>query len=353
MAQKIEAHMRPGGARWRLPALHLGVLLLLLLAAIVISSGIGSVHLSPRTVLAALAHRPQAGEVHAIVMDLRLPRALAAAMVGAGLAVAGLLFQGLFRNPLADPFVLGSSGGAAFGGAVAVLLLPSLSLVGFSATALLAFLGSIGAIAIVYALASSGRRTSVSGMLLAGFAVATLLNAMTSGLVIWRETANMGAAQILAAWLHGQISVPTWSQLAIVAGLSVLGMAATVPLSARLNTLALGEDYARQLGINLERTRIAIVLTASLLTSLSVSLGGIISFVGLLIPHLARLILGPDHVRLLPVCILTGALFLVVADTFARSIRAPYELPVGMLTAFVGGPVFLYLLRRYRREVYL
>jgi iron complex transport system permease protein len=328
------------------------LLLVLLLAAIVISSGIGSVHISSRAVLAAVVHRAQAGDVRAIVMDLRLPRAIAAALVGAGLSVAGLLFQGLFRNPLADPFVLGSSGGAALGGAVAVLWLPSLSLVGFSATALLAFLGSIGAIAIVYAFASSGRKTSVMGMLLAGFAVATMLYAMTSGLVIWQEASNTGA-QILAVWLHGQISVPTWPQLAVVAGLSAVGMAAAVPLAARLNTLALGDDYALQLGLDLERTRICIVLAASLLTAVSVSLGGIISFVGLLIPHLARLMLGPDHVRLLPVCILTGALFLVVADTFARSIRAPYELPVGILTAFVGGPLFLYLLRRHRREVYL
>jgi iron complex transport system permease protein len=342
-----------GTRRTRLSTFHVGLLLLiLLLAAIVISSGIGSVHISPKTVLGVLANRPAAADLRAIVMDLRLPRAIAAAIVGAGLAAAGLLFQGLFRNPLADPFVLGSSGGAALGGAVAVLWLPTLSFLGFSATALMAFVGSIAAIAVVYVLASRGSKTSVSGMLLAGFAVATMLNAMTSGLVIWQEASNSGA-QILAAWLHGQISVPTWPQLAVATVLAAAGIAAAVPLSARLNTLALGDDYAQQLGLNLEHTRMAIVIVASLLTAVSVSLGGIISFVGLLIPHLVRLVRGPDHVRLLPVCVLAGALFLVIADTFARSIRAPYELPVGMLTAFVGGPAFLYLLRRHRREVYL
>jgi iron complex transport system permease protein len=344
----VIAERRPS----RLSTLRLALLLLILLAgAILLSIGIGPVHISSRTVLAVLAGRPQAAGVRAIIMDLRLPRALAAAVVGAGLAAAGLLFQGLFRNPLADPFVLGSSGGAALGGAVAVLWLPALSLVGFSATALLAFLGSIAAIAMVYALSSRGRKTSVSGMLLAGFAVATMLNAMTSGLVIWE--ANNAGAQILAAWLHGQISVPVWPQLAVATALTALGLAATVPLSARLNTLALGDEYAQQLGLHLERTRMAIVIAASLLTAVAVSLGGIISFVGLLVPHLVRLVRGPDHVRLLPVCVLAGALFLVIADTFARSIHPPYELPVGMLTAFVGGPAFLYLLRRHRREVYL
>lgn len=348
MAQEIAEDR----SRSKSALLNSGWLLLLLLAAIVISSGIGPVHVSPRAVVAALLHRAQAGDVRAIVMDLRLPRAIAAAVVGAGLSVAGLLFQGLFRNPLADPFVLGSSGGAALGASIAVLWLPSLSLLGFSATALLAFLGSVSAIAIVYALVSSGRRSSTAVMLLAGFAVATMLNAITSGLVLWQEATNTGA-QILAAWLHGQISVPTWPQLALLSGLAAAGILAAAPLASRLNTLALGDDYARQLGLDLERTRIAIVLAASLLTAVSVSLGGIISFVGLLIPHLARLVLGPDHVRLLPVCVLAGALFLVIADAVARSLRAPYELPVGILTAAIGGPVFVYLLRRHRREVYL
>jgi iron complex transport system permease protein len=135
--------------------------------------------------------------------------------------------------------------------------------------------------------------------------------------------------------------------------MTVLGMAAAVILSGRLNTFALGDDYAQQLGLNLERTRIAIVVTASLLTAVAVCLSGIVGFVGLLIPHLVRLALGPDHTRLLPLSALSGALFLVIADTFARSIRPPYELPVGMLTAILGGPAFLYVLRRHRHEVYL
>ena len=326
---------------------------MVLLGAIVISCGVGPVHLSPRVVLAVLTGRLQAEDLRAIVLGLRLPRALAAAVVGAGLAGAGVLFQGLFRNPLADPFVLGSSGGAALGGAAAILLVPSLSFAGFGATALLAFVGANVSIVIVYVLAGLDRRTSVTGMLLAGFAVGTMLNALTAGLMLWQESTGSTGARILGAWLHGEIGVPNWSQLGIVAGMEAVGLAAAVALSVRLNTFALGDDYARQLGLDVERTRIAIVVAASLLTAVAVCLSGIVGFVGLLVPHLVRLMLGPDHTRLLPVCVLSGALFLVIADTFARSIWAPYELPVGMLTAILGGPAFVYVLRRYRREVYL
>ena len=338
--------------RWRFTLLG-AVLLLLLLGAVIVSSGVGPAHISPGAVCAVLTGRSRAEDIRAIVLGLRLPRALAAAVVGAGLSAAGVLFQGLFRNPLADPFVLGSSGGAALGGAAAILLLPSLTFAGFGATALCAFLGSNVAIAIVYALASLDRRASVTGMLLAGFVVGTMLNAITSGLVLWQEASGGMGARILGAWLHGEISAPAWTELEIVGALTAVGLAAACILSGRLNTFALGDDYAQQLGLNLERTRIGIVVTASLLTAVAVCLSGIVGFVGLLIPHVVRLALGPDHTRLLPVSALGGALFLVVADTFARSIHPPYELPVGMLTAILGGPAFLLVLRRHRREVYL
>jgi iron complex transport system permease protein len=349
-ASPISAPQR--GARWRMPVLVLG-LLLLLVGAVIVSSGVGPARISPGQVLAVLTGRSQAEDIRAIVLGLRLPRALAAAVVGAGLSAAGVLFQGLFRNPLADPFVLGSSGGAALGGAAAILLIPSLTFAGFGATALCAFLGSNVAIAIVYGLASLDRRASVTGMLLAGFVVGTMLNAITSGLVLWQESNGGMGARILGAWLHGEISAPSWTELEIVFALAAAGLAAAAVLAERLNTFALGDDYAQQLGLNLEHTRIGIVVTASLLTAVAVCLSGIVGFVGLLIPHLVRLVQGPDHRRLLPVSALGGAVFLVIADTFARSIRPPYELPVGILTAILGGPAFLYVLRRHRHEVYL
>ena len=157
-------------------------------------------------------------------------------------------------------------------------------------------------------------------------------------------------ARIIGAWLHGVIGVPEWRQLAVTLVLLALGMLAAYPLMRRLNTLALGDEYAHQLGIRVEATRIGIVLVGSLLTAVAVSLGGLISFAGLIVPHVARLLLGPDHVRLLPVTALAGAIFLVVTDTLARTLFAPTEVPVGILMVLIGGPFFLCLLRRHKRE---
>jgi iron complex transport system permease protein len=156
--------------------------------------------------------------------------------------------------------------------------------------------------------------------------------------------------RVLASWLHGTIAQPTWGQLAIAGAMLVLGLAGSFPLARRLNTLALGEEYATHLGIDVQRTRIAVIIIGSLLTAGAVALGGLISFVGLVVPHMMRMLLGPDHTRLLPVTALAGAVFLLLADTAARTIIAPAELSVGVLTAFIGGPFFLYLLRKTKQE---
>jgi iron complex transport system permease protein len=170
------------------------------------------------------------------------------------------------------------------------------------------------------------------------------------------ESFDQGFGQgmhVLSSWLHGTITEPTWPQLAIVSAMLAIGLAGSAPLARRLNTLALGEEYAMHLGVSVQQTRIAVIVVGSVLTAAAVALGGLISFAGLIIPHTMRMILGPDHVRLLPSTALAGALFLLVADTAARTIIAPSELPVGVLTAFIGGPFFLYLLRKARREVML
>jgi iron complex transport system permease protein len=263
-----------------------------------------------------------------------------------------VLFQGLFRNPLADPFVLGASGGAALGGAVAVFLVPALSFAGVGAIELLAFAGSLLAMAIVWNLAKAGGRFAVENMLLAGFAIGTMLNAATAALELRQEATNSGM-RILAAWLHGEVTVPSWTQLSVVAILEVVALIAALPLARQLNTLALSEEYAAQLGVRVERLQILVVITGSILTALAVSLGGLIGFVGLLVPHFLRLIFGPDHFRLLPSAALSGAVFLIVADTIARTAFAPTEIPVGMLTAFLGGPAFLYLLNHRQRSTSL
>ncbi len=325
------------------------ILVVTLLLAIVFATALGAVRLPLMEVVRAFLHPSKAGEAGEIIFGLRLPRVLAAALVGAALSATGVLFQGLFRNPLADPFVLGTSGGAALGGAIGIFLIPALSFAGFSATALLAFVGSVLTMVLVWYLARAGGRFAMETLLLAGFAIGTMLNAATVVFEM-REEASSSGLRVLAAWLHGQLSIPAWSQLGLVTPLVIVSIFLGLPLASRLNTLALGEEYAEQLGVHVSRVRMGTVIIGSLLTALAVSLGGLIGFVGLLVPHFLRILIGPDHVRLLPAAALGGAIFLILADTFARIAFAPTEIPVGVFTAFLGGPAFLYLLNHRSRE---
>lgn len=322
---------------------------MLLLLAIIVSAGMGAVKLSTAEVLRALLHPAEAGDTGIILFTLRLPRVFAAGLAGAALSATGVLFQGLFRNPLADPFVLGASGGAALGGAIAVFLVPSLTFAGVGAIELLAFGGALLAMAIVWTLAKAGGHFAIENMLLAGFAIGTMLSAATAALEMRQEATNPGM-RILAAWLHGEVTVPSWTQLIFVAIIEVVVIIFAMPLARQLNTLALSEEYAAQLGVRVERLQVIVIVTGSILTALAVSMSGLIGFVGLLVPHFLRLIFGPDHFRLLPSAALGGAIFLIVADTIARTVFAPTEIPVGILTAFLGGPAFLYLLNHRQRS---
>jgi iron complex transport system permease protein len=201
--------------------------------------------------------------------------------------------------------------------------------------------------ALVYALARSRGGTEIVTLLLAGFAVSTILGNFT---YLFEIMDTGTGTRILLSWLRGAIGIPQWPQLAVAVALLLLATIAATPLTRRLNTLALGDEYAGQLGLRVEYTRVGIILTGSLLTAVAVSLGGLISFAGLIIPHIARLLLGPDNTRLLPVTALGGAIFLVLADTLARTLLAPSEIPVGILMALLGGPFFLYLLRQSKRS---
>ena len=333
---------------WRTGSV-LAVLFTGLLFSIAVATVFGPVRLSLHDVLRTFLHPSRASEAQAIIVGLRLPRVLAAAVVGAALAATGVLFQGLFRNPLADPFVLGTSGGAALGGALGVFLLPALSFAGFGATAVLAFCGSVLTMILVWSVARSSGHFAMETLLLAGFAIGTMLNSATVVFELHEEASNSGL-RVLAAWLHGEISVPAWSQLGLLAPLVAMGIGLGLPVAGRLNTLALGEEYAAQLGVDVARVRVATVVLGSLLTAAAVSLGGLIGFVGLLVPHFLRILIGPNHVRLLAASALGGAIFLILSDTFARTLFAPTEIPVGVFTAFLGGPAFLYLLNRRSRE---
>jgi iron complex transport system permease protein len=324
-----------------------------LLAATLLSIGTGAVHIAPSAIFAAILEgHSLAATQRVILVQVRLPRILASGLVGSALAVAGLLFQGLFRNPLADPYVIGSSGGAIFGASLGIYFFSQISIFGFSATALLAFAGSAATIALVYWLAHARGHTQVVTLLLAGFAVSTMLNNSTYFFELL-DKSDGSENRILLSWLHGVIGIPPWKQLVVSTALLIFATVAALPLARRLNTLALGDEYAHQLGIRVELTRVGIILIGSLLTAVAVSLGGLISFAGLIVPHVARLLLGPDHVRLLPITALAGAIFLTLADTFARTLFAPAEVPVGILMAFIGCPFFLYLLRKTKRSYVL
>jgi iron complex transport system permease protein len=329
------------------------LLVVMLVIAVLFSLATGAVRVSPGAILSAVfGNHPLTTTQQIILLQIRLPRILASGVVGAALAVSGLMFQGLFRNPLADPYVIGSSGGAVLGACIGIFFFSQLSLFGFSATALLAFAGSVVTMVIVYSLARTNGRTNVITLLLAGFAISTMLGYSS----YFFEAFDSGSGTnhlILLSWLHGVIGIPRWTQLSVTGALFLLATLAAAPMMRRLNTLALGDEYAQQLGLRVEYTRVGIILTGSLLTAVAVSLGGLISFAGLIVPHIARLLLGPDHVRLLPVTALSGAIFLVIADTLARSVLAPIEIPVGILMAFLGGPFFLYLLRKTKRSYVL
>ena len=338
--------MRPGSA--------VACLVVLLALSVPLAVSVGAVAIPLRTTLHGLlgglggASSTEARSQQTILFDIRLPRALCAAVIGAALSIGGLLYQGLFRNPMAEPYVIGSSGGAALGAAVS-LIVPRLDLFGFSATATMAFLFSMATVMTVYAIARVNGRVAVVSLLLAGLAFSAMLEFATWFLTsLDRDGAR--AARLLGLWLHGAVSTPTYNQLLGSLALLAICLVAAVPMTGQLNTLALGDEQAQSLGIPLEWTRAAIIILGSLLTALAVSLGGIIGFVGLIVPHFLRMLFGPDHRTLLPLCALGGAIFLLAADTLARTLLAPAEMPVGVLTAFIGGPAFLYLLRRSRRE---
>jgi iron complex transport system permease protein len=284
-----------------------------------------------------------------IIFQIRMPRVLGGALVGAALSTAGALFQGLFRNPMADPYVIGTAAGAAFGATLAMLLPLSMAFLGFGLVPLAAFLGAIGSVVMVYRLARFGGKTPTISMLLAGFVVSSFLVAIIMLLLTMSDRIGMRLQRVFA-FLMGGITVSYWEQILIILPLVIVGIAAARFLAVRLNAFSIGEDGAAYLGVNVEREKAIILGVGALLTACAVSIGGLIGFVGLIMPHAMRLILGPDHRLLIPATAIAGAAFIVTADLLARTIFSPAEIPVGVLTALIGAPFFVYLLRRSRRE---
>ncbi|MFB6166603.1 MAG: vitamin B12 ABC transporter permease BtuC [Haloarculaceae archaeon] len=281
---------------------------------------------------------PQTAEL--IVHRVRLPRIALAAVVGFALAAAGTVMQGFFRNPMADPSIVGVSSGAAVG-AVLTIALPLAIPLGLQTAA---FLGAIAAAFAVYLIATEGGRTPVATLLLAGVAVQTFLGAAVSYLLLQSGESLRTAVY----WLMGTLRAASWGQVEVTLPLTVLAFAALMAYARDLNVLLLGEVDAQTLGIEVERTKRVLLVLSSVVTAGAVAVAGVIGFVGLIVPHVMRLLVGPDHRILLPTSALAGATFLVITDTVART--GPAELPVGIVTAAVGAPFFLYLLRT--REVH-
>lgn len=335
---------------WRI-ALGLAALIL----AALFAATQGSVHIPFVAVVEIVAGRlpglePPAGAPatwDVILWQLRLPRVAQAAVVGAALAMSGAAYQGLFKNPLADPYLVGVASGAGLG-AVAVLLtgIP-MYLAGISLLPVAAFAGGTGAVAIAYSIARNARGTPTTTLILAGVAVASLTGAVSS-LLILRSDPEL---RPVLSWLMGSFISSEWKESAIVLAYAVPGIIVLLGFGRMLNVLQLNEEHAAMLGVPVEKVKLLLIAAATLITAAAVSFSGLIGFVGLVAPHAVRLIWGTDYRFLLPMSAIAGAAFLVLADLVARTIVSPGELPVGMVTAFCGAPFFLYLLRRRRLGV--
>jgi iron complex transport system permease protein len=328
-------------ARW---TFFLVVLLVGLVVTIIVSLCIGSVGISPGTVFNILIGRTTALDdktSYEIIMNVRLPRVLLAGVVGAGLAIAGTSMQGIFRNPMASPSILGISSGAAFGAALAIVL--GLSFVqGEFAVPAMAFVFCIATMFLVYGVSRTGGYVPVETLLLAGVALGALFSALVSFLTY------LSAEQIgsIVFWLMGGFWTASWSKFWLAFILCGAGAFFTLWFARDLNAMTIGEDHATALGIDTQRVMLIIIVLTSVIVAAAVAFAGVIGFVGLIVPHMMRILVGPDHRILMPVSILTGASFLIITDAFARTIMSPAELPVGIITAVLGAPFFLYLLRR-------
>jgi iron complex transport system permease protein len=328
----------------------LGLIGLVTLAvAVVAGIGLGSVFIAPGDTVAILAREllglpvteTWASAHQTIVMELRLPRVLTALVVGTGLSVAGVTFQGLLRNPLADPYVLGTASGAALGAAIGVLLPIQIAWLGLGLANIFAFIGALAAIAIVYRVAGGGGRSTMTSILLTGYAVGSMLAA---GLSLAMYLSGSQLRQIFF-YLLGSLAGSDWQSLAIGLPVIAIGSILIMSRARSLNGLLLGDDTALHLGVDVRRERAILLALASLVTAAAVALAGLIGFVGLVVPHVVRLVVGPNARLVLPLSAIFGAAFLVWADLGARITG---ELPVGIITAVIGAPIFVVLLRRYR-----
>jgi iron complex transport system permease protein len=330
----------------------IGILLILLPVVALFSLTVGTVSISWLEALGAIFGNASSAQIDTILFDIRLPRILLAIFVGAVLASTGAVMQGLFRNPLADPSLIGVSSGASVGASIMIVTaggaIQGGALVGLSLVSIGAFVGGFLATLLVYRLATSGMGTSFTTMLLAGIAIGALAGALNSLLSYFSDNDLL---RQISLWQMGNLSGASWLKVSIMGVVAVLLMSLFPRDSKALNALLLGESEARHLGINVQWVKRRLIALTALGVGVSVAVAGLVGFVGLIMPHIIRLMIGPDHRWLIPASGLAGAVLLVIADSLARVVVIPAELPTGILTAILGAPFFVILLLQQRKDV--
>ncbi len=350
-SQEVEHTYSKRSKRWKL---ILTLLIVALGAAVILCLNIGYAPISFSEILNALGKQipfvngwissSSVSPVNeSIILQIRLPRILAGALVGAGLAAAGVMYQGVFRNPMADSYLLGASAGASLGFVLSVYLSSAaLTLSGLGVGQVAAFAGAMLTVLLVYSISRVGNKVPITTLLLSGIVVNIFILAMQTVFELRSGQSLIG----IVAWIAGGFSNITWTQIYAILPFVLAGTVIAYFFTRDLNMLALGDDTAQHLGVNTERVRLILLVTGSLITAAAVSISGVIGFVGLIIPHMTRLVIGPDHRILLPASTIVGAVFLIVCDSVARVATGASELPVGVITALAGTPFFIYLLRR-------
>jgi iron complex transport system permease protein len=317
-----------------------------LIIMLILSMAIGSVFIPPTELWRALTGVGSNPAFRTILLDIRLPRTALIALVGAALAGSGATYQGLFRNPLADPYLIGVASGAGLGAILAMSMNWPYTLLGLLAVPLAAFIASLLTVYLVYTFAQIGKIVPTTNLILAGVAVSSFATSITTFLML----RSSGEVRRAISWLLGGVSLVSWNvTLALIPYLAV-GMIMLIFTGYSLNLLQFGDDQATQMGLNVRRAKFIIIIAASLVTAAAVSFAGIIGFVGLIVPHVVRIWWGVDYRRIIPLSILGGASVLLFADVLSRIVLAPQELPVGIVTALAGAPFFLWVLRRAKNH---
>lgn len=335
--------------------LFLSLSCVVLLALMVYAITLGSVYIEPNIILRSIIEWIKYGmdgvtcddSIRFIIFEVRLPRIILAVLTGSLLSMAGAVYQAIFQNPMADPYVIGISSGAAFGATIAIIFLPPMMLLGNSIVSLAAFLSAILTSILVYFISKTKRGVDTFSLLLTGVVISTVLSSFISLMML----AHQDEAMKIMTWTMGSFNAKSWNHVITILIPTVIGIFFTIYHGKDLNVLVMGEEEAMTMGLDTKRLKRNMLLICALLTSIAVSVSGIIGFVGLIVPHFIRLIFGSEHKFLLKASFVFGAIFMLLSDTIARSLLGGFEIPVGIITSLIGGPLFLIILVRYRRSL--